>query len=138
MRARRNGRTREAMGATGPQSGLKMGWSLRPWLGLIVVFAFLGHDVVMTTPVSAMTAQGAAHAETGDPPVSHVVAPHSEGCQIGQVMVLEAPVQRLPQLATAFVAQLRMTRSGPVLPTSAVAGARSPTAQRAVLQIFRI
>ena len=115
-----------------------MGWWLGPWLGLIVVFAFLGHDVVMTTPVSAMTAPELAHAETGDRPVSHVVAPHSEGCQIGQVMVLEAPPHRLPQLATAFVAQLRMTRSDPVLPTSAVPGARSPTAQRAVLQIFRI
>jgi hypothetical protein len=115
-----------------------MGRSLRPWLGLIVVFAFLGHDVVMTTPISAMTAQGPAHAETRDPPVSHVVAPHSEGCQIGQVMVLEAPPHRLPQQTTAFVAQFRMTRSGPVLPISAVTGARSPTAQRAVLQIFRI
>jgi hypothetical protein len=115
-----------------------MGWSLRPWLGLIVVFAFLGHDVLMTTPVSAMTAQGASHAETGDPPMSHGAPPHSEGCQIGQVMVLEAPAHRLPQLATAFVAQLRMTQSSPVLPTSAVTGTRSPTAQRAVLQIFRI
>jgi hypothetical protein len=115
-----------------------MGRSVRPWLGLIVVFAFLGHDLVMTMPISAMTAQGPAHAETGYFPVSHIVAPHSESCQIGQVMVLEAPAQRLPQLATAFVAQLRMIRSEPVLPTSAVTGARSPTAQRAVLQIFRI
>lgn len=138
MTARRNGQAREAMGATGRQSGLRMGRSLGPWLGLIVVFAFLGHDLVITTPLSAMTAQGPAHVETGDPPVSHVVAPHSEGCQIGQVMVLKGPPHRLPQLLTAFVAQFRMTRSGPVLPNSAVSSARSPTAQRAVLQVFRI
>lgn len=126
------------MGGTGGQSRFRRKWSLRPWLGLIVVFALLGHGVAMTTPVSAMTAPGLAHAETGDRPISHIVTPHSEGCQIGQVMVLEGPPHRLPQLAAAFVAQFRMTRSGPVMPTSEVAGARSPTAQRAVLQIFRI
>jgi hypothetical protein len=138
MSARRNGRTREAMAATGRQSRLRMGWSLRPWLGLIVVFAFLGHDVVMTTPITAMTAQGPALAETGDPPVSHAVAAHPDNCQIGQTMVLQAAAPRLPHPMIMFVAQLWITPPGPSLATSAVTQVRSPTAQRAVLQIFRI
>ena len=115
-----------------------MAWSTWPLLGLLVVLAFLGHDVIMVAPVSAVDAGELATAPIADPSVPHALASHPDSCQIGQTMVLQAPAPRLPHPMIAFVAQRRITRSGPVLPTSAVTEARSPTAQRAVLQIFRL
>jgi hypothetical protein len=115
-----------------------MAWSTWPLLGLLVVLAFLGHDVIMIAPVSAVDAGELATAPIADPSVPHALASHPDSCQIGQTMVLQAPAPRLPHPMIAFVAQLRMTRLGSSLATFADTQVRSPTAQRAVLQIFRI
>jgi hypothetical protein len=108
------------------------------FLALLMVLAFLGHDVMMVAPVSAVDPGESASALIADPPAPHVVASHPDNCQIGQMMVLEAPPPRLPHPIIAFVVQPRPTRPGLSLATSAATQARSPTAQRAVLQIFRI
>jgi len=120
-----------------PRTRLMMQGSWR-FLALLMVLAFLGHDVMMVAPVSAVDAGESASALIADPSAPHAVDPHPDNCQVGQMMVLEAPPPRLPHPMIAFVAQLQLTRPGPYPATSAVTQARSPTAQRAVLQIFRI
>jgi len=109
-----------------------------PFLALLMVLAFLAHDIMMVVPVSAVDAGESASALIADLSASHAVAPHPDNCQVGQMMVLERPAPRLPHLMIALVAQLRMTRPGPSQATTAVTQARSPTAHRAVLQVFRL
>jgi hypothetical protein len=120
-----------------PRTRLMMRGSWR-FLALLMVLAFLGHDVMMVAGVSPVDAGESASALIADPSAPHAVASHLDNCQVGQMMVLEAPPPRLPHLMIAFVAQLRMTPPGPSLATSADTQVRSPTAQRAVLQIFRL
>lgn len=111
----------------------------RPLLGLLVVLAFLGHDVMMAAPPPALAASGPARALEPDTFEAHAAAPHPDSCQIGQTMVLKPSDPPLRQSATdAIVGHPILIRLTGLPWHVAVAQARSPTAQRAVLQIFRI
>jgi hypothetical protein len=111
----------------------------RPLLGLLVVLTFLGHDVMMTVPHPALAADGPSLALEPDTFEAHAAAPHPESCQIGQTMVLKASDPPLRQSTTdAIVGHPILIRPTGLPWHVAVAQARSPTAQRAVLQIFRI
>jgi hypothetical protein len=110
-----------------------------PLLGLLVLLAFLGHDVIMAAPAPALAAERASAAVTLDGVAPQASSPHPHGCTIGQPAALGIQIVPLAQSTPAGVidhsAFTRLT--GP--PSyAATTQARSPTAQRAVLQVFRI
>jgi hypothetical protein len=116
-----------------------MRWVSRPLLGLLVVLAFLGHDVIMAIPYPALAADRPSLALGLDTFETSVAAPHSHGCDIGQTMVLKAPDAPPWQSGTDVVVGHQILTRPAGLPWHvAVTQARSPTAQRAVLQIFRL
>ena len=111
----------------------------RALLGLLVVLAFLGHDVMMAVPRPALAADKPSLALRLDTLEASAAAPHPHGCDIGQTMVLKATDAPLPPSTTDVIVGhpilIRLTG----LPWHvAITQARSPTAQRAVLQIFRL
>lgn len=111
----------------------------RPLLGLLVVLAFLGHDLIMAVPHPALAAGRPPLALEPDTLAAHAAAPHPDSCQIGQTMVLNTSDAPLRQSTTdVIVGHLVLTWSAGLPWHVAVTQARSPTAQRAVLQIFRI
>lgn len=111
----------------------------RPLLGLLVVLAFLGHDVIMAVPHPVLDADGPSLALEPDTFEVHAAAPHPDSCQIGQTMVLKVSDAPLQQATTDAIVGLPILIRPTGLPWHvAVTQARSPTAQRAVLQIFRI
>jgi len=104
-----------------------------------VVLAFLGHDVIMAVPHPAVAADRPSLALRIDPVEVLAAESHPRGCDIGQTMVLKASDAPLPHSTTDDIVGhpflIRLTG----LPWHvAITQARSPTAQRAVLQIFRI
>jgi hypothetical protein len=104
-----------------------------------VVLAFLVHDALMAAPASVVAAGQPAIEHPVDSSEPHVSAPHPHGCQIGQTMVAKAPDSPLRHpIATAFVGYPAMTPPPGLRWHSTVARMRSPTAQRAELQVFRI
>jgi hypothetical protein len=122
----------------GPRTPRKMRgpW---PFLGLLMVLAFLGHDVIMAAPAPALAAGRASSAVTLDSAASQASSPHPHGCTIGQPAALGIQTAPLAQSTSSGVidhpALTRLTG----LPTyAATTQARSPTAQRAILQVFRI
>jgi len=104
-----------------------------------VVLAFLRHDVMMAVPGPALAADRQSLALRLD--LLEVLAgeSHPHGCDIGQTMVLKVSDAPLPRSTNDVIVGhpilIRLTG----LPWNvAVTQARSPTAQRAVLQIFRM
>ena len=111
----------------------------RPLLGLLVVLAFLGHDVMMAVPHPALAADRPSLALRLDPLEASAAAPQPQGCDIGQTMVLKASDAPLREATPGvIVGHPILTRPAGLPSHVAVTQARSPTAQRAVLQIFRI
>ena len=111
----------------------------RPLLGLLVVLTFLGHDVMMAAPRPALDADRPSLALRFDPLEVLAAEPHPHGCDIGQTMVLKASDRPLPHSTTDVIVGHPILFRLTGLPWNvAVTQARSPTAQRAVLQIFRI
>jgi hypothetical protein len=111
----------------------------RPLLGLLVVLAFLGHDVMMATQRPTLAADRPSLALRLDAPEAHAATPHPNGCDIGQKMALKAADGPMPPSTTyVIVGHPVLTRPAGLPSHVAVTQARSPTAQRAVLQIFRI
>ena len=111
----------------------------RPLLGLLVVLALLGHDVMMAAPHPALAADRPSLALGLDTLEASAAAPHPHGCDIGQTMVLKTSDAPLRHATTDVIVDHPVL----ILPAGlswhvAVTQARSPTAQRAVLQIFRI
>lgn len=118
-----------------------MRWSRGPLLGLLVVLAFFSHDVMMAGPIAGVPASlpPPPHALTSDTVAHHAAAPHPQGCQIGQAMVLKPSARELPCLGpAAFVGHPTLTLPAVLPSRSVVTRTRSPTAQRAVLQVFRL
>ena len=108
------------------------------FLALLMVLAFLGHDVLMTVPPPAL-ADKPSLALRLDPVETHAEVPHPHSCDIGQQMVLKVPDSPLRQSTTCIiVGQPILTRPAGLPSHVSVTQARSPTAQRAVLQIYRI
>lgn len=116
-------------------------WRTR-WLvvGLVVVLAFLGHDLLMAMPVRAMTPHTQASVATSHTVARHARVPHPSACQIGQTMMIQqADSILLQQLsATAFIGALAETREHASGSAVIVAPARSPAVRRAFLQIYRL
>jgi hypothetical protein len=113
----------------------------RALLGLLMVLAFLGHDVIMAVqhPALAVDRPSLALGLEPDTFEAHATAPYPDSCQIGQVMVLKAPDAALwHSTAGVIVGHPILTRLTGLPWNVAVTHARSPTAQRAVLQIFRL
>lgn len=108
-------------------------------LGLLVVLAFLGHDVIMATPHPALAAENPTLALTVNALQPHASTPVSHGCDIGRPAVLKAP-DALPRQSTTAVIVVHpiVVRPAGRPSYAAATQARSPTAQRAVLQVFRI
>jgi hypothetical protein len=110
-----------------------------PFLGLLVVLAFLGHDALMAAPSPALAAERPSLARTLEAPEAHAWNPLSHGCDIGQAAALKTPDVPLRQSTTAVVIGHPVLIQPAGLPSyAAPTQARSPTAQRAVLQVFRI
>lgn len=108
-------------------------------IGVLVVLAFLGHDVMMAVPRHALVADGPSLALALDTFEAHAAAPHPDSCQTGQTMVLKTSDVPLRQSTTdAIVGHPILIRLTGLPWHVAVTQARSPTAQRAMLQIFRI
>ena len=111
----------------------------RPLLGLLVVLTFLGHDVIMAVPHPALAADRPSLALRLDPLEVLAAESHPHSCDIGQTMVLKASDAPLPHSTTdVIVGHPILTRLTGLPWHVALTQARSPTAQRAVLQIFRI
>jgi hypothetical protein len=110
-----------------------------PFLGLLVVLAFLGHDALMATPSPALAAERSSLARTLEAPEARAWNPLSHGCEIGRAAALKTQDVPLRQSTTAVVIghPVLLRPAGP-LSYAAPTQARSPTAQRAVLQVFRI
>src|SRR5688572_30909274 len=62
-----------------------------PFLGLLVVLAFLGHDALMAAPSPALAAERSSLARTLEAPEAHAWNPHSDGCDIGRAAALKTP-----------------------------------------------
>jgi hypothetical protein len=107
-------------------------------VALLLVLAFVGHDVAMALPTPSVVAVELPVA--GSPEISelHAATPHPHGCQVVQEMVLKADGPELPRpLAIAFGGYPVLPRlRGPLLRDAREA--RPPTAERSVLQVFRI
>ena len=113
----------------------------RPLLGLLMVLAFLSHDVIMAVPHPALAVDRPSLALGLEPDTfeAHATAPHPDSCQIGKMMVLKAPDAPLRHsTASVIVGHPILIRLTGLPWHVAVTQARSPAAQRAVLQIFRI
>ena len=109
------------------------------FLALLMVLAFLGHDVLMAAQRPALAAERPSLALTLSPLEASVVAPHPHGCAIGQTMVLKAADAPLRQSTSCvFVGHPLLTQLAGLPSHAAIAQARSPTAQRVVLQVFRL
>jgi hypothetical protein len=110
-----------------------------PFLGLLVVLAFLGHDALMAAPSPALAAESPSLAHTLEAPETHVWNPLSHGCDIGQAAALKTQDVPLRQSTTVVViGHPVLIQPAGLPPYAAPTQARSPTAQRAVLQVFRI
>ena len=110
-----------------------------PFVGLLVVLACLGHDVIMAVPSPALAAESASLALALTTLETHASTPHAHGCDIGRPAVFRAP-EVLPRQSTTCVIIRHpvLLRPAGLLSYAAGTQARSPTAQRAVLQVFRI
>jgi hypothetical protein len=110
-----------------------------PFLGLLVVLAFLGHDVIMAAPSPALAAERPSLALTLTTLETQASTPHAHGCDIGRPAVFRTP-EVLPRQSTTCVIIRHpvLLRPAGLLSYAAGTQARSPTAQRAVLQVFRI
>jgi hypothetical protein len=110
-----------------------------PFLGLLVVLAFLGHDFSMAAQSQARAAERPSLAFALTTLETHASAPHAHGCDIGRPAAFKAP-EVLPLQSTTCVIIRHPVLLRPAGLPSYAAGtqARSPTAQRAVLQVFRI
>jgi hypothetical protein len=126
------------MSDPGPRTRLKMRDSW-PFLGLLVVLAFLGHDVIMAAPAPALAAGRASPAVTLDGVAPQASSPHPHGCTIGQPAALGIQTAPLaPSTSSGVIDHPTLTRLTGLPTYAAATQARSPTAQRAILQIFRI
>jgi hypothetical protein len=111
----------------------------RPFLGLLVMLALLGHDAIMAAPSPALAAARPSLALTRETVAPHASHPHPHGCDSGRPAVLRAPDVPLRQSTTAVVIGHPVLIQPAGLPSyAAPTQARSPTAQRAVLQVFRL
>lgn len=110
-----------------------------PVLGFIVVLAFLGHDIIMATPNPALAEESPTLALAQDALLPHASTPMSHGCDVGRPAMLKAP-DALPRQSTtsSITAQVIVSRPAGLPPYAAATQTRSPTAQRAVLQVFLI
>jgi hypothetical protein len=110
-----------------------------PFLGLLVVLAFLGHDALMAAPSPALAAERPSLARTLEAPETHAWNPLAHGCEIGRAAALKTQDVTLRQSTTTVVIGHPVLLRPAGLPSyAAPTQARSPTAQRAVLQVFRI
>lgn len=108
-----------------------------PFLGLLVVLAFLGHDALMVAPSPALAAERPSLARTTLE--THASAPHAHGCDIGRPAALKAPeVLSLESTTCVIIRHPVLLLPAGLRSHVSVPQARSPTAQRAVLQVFRI
>ena len=108
-----------------------------PFLGLLVVLAFLGHDFSMAAQNLVLAAERPSLALTT--PETHASAPHVHGCDIGRPAAFKAPEVLPLQSTTCVIIRHHVLIQPAGLPSyAAPTQARSPTAQRAVLQVFRI
>lgn len=116
------------------------------WLvvGLLVVLAFLGHDLLMAVPVGAVAPNTPAPAATSHTVARHSPVPHPTACQIGQsvVMMVRQADDSLLELerlsATAFIGALAEIWQHSSVSAAIVAPTRSPAVRRAFLQIYRM
>jgi hypothetical protein len=112
-----------------------------PWplLGVLVVLAFLGHDVIMAAPAPALAAGRASPAVTLDGVAPQASSPHPHGCTIGQPAALGIRTAPLAEsTSSGVIDHSAFTRFTGLPSYAATTQARSPTAQRAILQVFRI
>jgi hypothetical protein len=108
-------------------------------IGLLLAIAFLGHDVLMIAPNPASAAENSPPTLTVGSFNLNVSHPHPHGCGIGQAAALKTPDAPLRQSITSLIIVHSVLPRPAGLPSFAAATqARSPTTQRAVLQVFRI
>jgi hypothetical protein len=104
---------------------------------LLLVLAFLSHDLIMATPAPAVAAQRPSLALTQDAPAIHAPSPH--GCMIVRPAALETQKAPLGHPTLSGVMEHGIASHPYGLPSCAgVTQARSPTAPRALWQVFRI
>lgn len=108
-------------------------------IGLLLVLAFLGHDVVMAAPSAALAAERPPLTLALETLEAHASNPHPDGCDIGQTAAFNAPEAPVGQPLAATMAAHPAPSRPAVLPSyTAATRARSPSEQRAVLQVFRM
>lgn len=109
-------------------------WSL---LGLLLVLAFLSHDVIMAAPAPALAVEHPSPALSQEVHALHTSSPH--GCAIVRPAALETQSVPLGHSALdgVFWPQI-LTRPAGLSLRADMPPVRSPTASRALLQVFRI
>lgn len=108
-----------------------------PFLGLLLVLAFLSHDALMAAPAQASAAERLSLALSLDVLALDASSPH--GCTIGRTAALGTQNVLFGHSTSSGVTEHFILSRPTGLPLYAgMTQARSPTAQRAVLQVFRI
>jgi hypothetical protein len=108
-------------------------------MGLLLLIAFFGHDILMAAPRPAHAAERPSLSLTPGALAPHASSPHPQGCEINRPAVLKTPdAPPLQPTTPAMIVHTVLSRPVGLPSHTAATQARSPTAQRAVLQIFRI
>jgi hypothetical protein len=108
-------------------------------IGLVLVIAFVGHAVLMDALSPAQAAVSAPLTLSTEADEAHVSHRHQHGCEISLPAVLKDSDAPLRQSTTPVIpGHPVLVRLAGLLPTTATTQARSPAAQRALLQVFRI
>ena len=112
-------------------------WGSWPCLGLLLVLAFLSHDLIMALPVPALAVERPSLVLTQDVPAIHASSPH--GCTIVRPAALETQSVPLGHPAlSGVIGQVIASHPAEMPSYAGMTQARSPTAPRALLQVFRI
>jgi hypothetical protein len=107
-------------------------------VGLLLVLAFLGHDVLMAAPASGAGPSGAVRSGLPETNAPTAVAAHPHDCGVGQTMAPRAPdYQPGHSLITIIVGRPALAALA-FVPIRGVTRTQSHAPPHAVLQVFRI
>jgi hypothetical protein len=107
-------------------------------VGLLLVLAFLGHDVLMAAPDASAGLNEEVRSLSPETIASSAVAAHPHGCGIGQTMAPRTPDYQPAHSAITIIVGSPTLAVLAFVPSRGVIRTQSHAPPRAVLQIFRI
>jgi hypothetical protein len=107
-------------------------------VGLLLVLAFLGHDVVMAAPASGAGPNELVRSSVPETIAPSAVAAHPHGCGVGQTMAPRTPDHQPGHSAITIIAGRLSLAALAFVPSRGVLRMQSHAPPRAVLQVFRI